>query len=384
MTEPGLSVLKLERYRERYLAGPDGFMYWQAVAQYRALAGDLPGALAAWDRPGLEDHGDTPDLSGISPADAVTVLLREAERRQAFFINEAHHVPRHRAFTRSLLSGLHARGYRYFAAEAFGELDPGLESRGTPSRATGGYVNEPRFAGLVSEALRLGFVPVPYEDQLPCSDPPGDSVFCSNQRDRNQAENLKRRIFAKDPRAKVLVLAGFGHIRKAGQGRWKTMAMAFRELTGVDPLSVDQVGMDERSAPAFERAAYKAVLAAFKPAGSIVLVDADGKGWVKPEDAGAFDFQVVYPRSVLKHGRPDWVFEGRSAVSLPGGLCPAVPCVVEAYHEGDNPALVPPFDAFIVRDIAEPCALSLAPGRYRVRAYGPDGVSAGDMAIEAR
>lgn len=384
MAESGRAVLELERYRDRYLAGPDAWMYAQALAQYRALAGDYPGALAAWDQPGSEDRGAAPDFEGIGAEDAATLLLREAERRQAFFINEAHHAPRHRAFTRTLLAGLRERGYRYFAAEAFGEEDPDLAARGAPSRATGGYVNEPQFAELVREALRLGFVPVAYEDQSPCADPPEDPDFCANQRDRNQAQTLKSRIFDRDPRAKVVVHAGFDHIRKNGRAKWRTMALVFRQLTGVDPLSVDQVELDGRSATAFERAAYKAALAAFAPTGSVVLAGGDGTGWVRPEDKGAYDFHVLHPRSAVRYGRPAWVFAGRAAVGLPAGLCPAVPCAVEAFYAGDDPAAVPPADAFLARDLAALPALALPPGRYRVRALGPGGAPVGEAALEAR
>lgn len=384
MAEGGRAALALERHRERYLAGPDAWMYAQALAQYRALAGDYRGALAAWDETGAKDRGAAPDFEGVGPEDAATLLLREAERRQAFLINEAHHDPRHRAFTRSLLAGLRERGYRYFAAEAFGEEDPDLAARGAPSRATGGYVSEPQFAELVREALRLGFVPVAYEDQNPCADLPGEPDFCPNQRDRNQAQILKSRVFDKDPRAKVVVHAGFDHIRKNGRGKWRTMALVLRELTGVGALSVDQVELAERSAPAFERAAYKAALEAFKPEGPVVLSAADGTGWVLPEDKGAYDFHVLHPRAAVRHGRPDWVFSGRSAVGLPAGLCPAVPCAVEAFYEGDDPAAAPPADAFLARDLAALPALALAPGRYRVRALGPAGTTARDVAVEAR
>lgn len=384
MTDAGRAVRELERDREKQLASPDGWMYWQAVAQYRALAGDPAGALAAWDRPGNEDRDAAPDFSGVGPEDAATLLLREAERRQAFFINEAHHAPRHRAFTRTLLAGLRERGYRYFAAEAFSEEAGELAARGAPSRNTGGYVNEPQFAELVREALRLGFIPVAYEDNAPCSDPGDDPNFCANQRDRNQADNLRAATVDKDPRAKVVVHAGFDHIRKTGRPKWTTMAMVFRARTGVDPLVVDQVELDERSAPAFERAAYKAALEAFKPAGSVVLAAADGKGWVRPEDAGAYDFHVLHPRGVLVQGRPHWVFEGRAAVPLPRALCPTAPCTVSAYRDGDDPESVPPADAYVVRDAAAPPALALTPGRYRVRVVGPDGAAAPDAAVEAR
>lgn len=385
MSEAGRAVRELEQRKAEYLASPDSWMYAQAVAQYRAIAGDSAGALGAWDQPGHDvSQASPPDFAEVGPEDAVALLLRESERRQAFFINEAHHVPRHRAFTRSLLAGLRERGYRYFAAEAFGYTDPELAARGAPTRQTGGYINEPQFAELVREALRLGFVPVPYEDDTPCEAPPGDDNFCANQRDRVQAENIKSRVFDRDPKAKVVVHAGFDHIRKTGRPNWKTMAGVFRSITGIDPLCVDQVEMTERSAPSFERPYYRAALEAFKPASSVVLAYPDGRSWLPADDAGAYDFMVAHPRAALRHGRPDWVFLDRSATPLPAVLCPAAPCTVEAYRDADSPENDPPADAFLVRDAAVPHALALAPGRYRVRVVGPDGVAKGDVLVTAR
>jgi hypothetical protein len=298
MTEAGRAVRELDLRREEYLAGPDAWMYWQAAAQYRSLAGDRAGALEAWDRAMPAQEGETPSLEGFGPEPAAAVVLREAERRQAVFLNEAHHDARHRDFTRSLLAGLRALGYRYFAAEAFGFDAAEKAAAGEPPAAWGGYLSEPAFAALAAEAQRQGFELVAYEDEGgPCSDPPGDPQFCANRRDRTQAENLKARVFDKDPQAKLVVHAGFDHVRKDGRGAWKTMAGEFRRLTGTDPLVVDQVRLSSRGSEERDPAALRAVVAAFRPEGPVILSSSDGRGWLLPGDEAAYDFHVVHPRS---------------------------------------------------------------------------------------
>lgn len=297
MTDAGRAVRELESFQERYLASPDAWMYWQAVAQYRSLAGDRAGALEAWDRATQTKDRETPSLEGFGPEPADSVVLREAERRHAVFLNEAHHDARHRDFTRSLLVGLRARGYRFFAAEAFNGEVAEKAAAGEPASAWGGYLSEPAFAALAIEAQRLGFELVPYEDEGgPCSDPSGDPDFCSNRRDRAQAENLKARVFDKDPQAKLVVHAGFDHVRKDGRGAWKTMAGEFRRLTGTDPLVVDQVELSSRGSEARDPAALRAVALAFRPEGPVIVSASDGRGWLLPGDEAAYDFHVVHPR----------------------------------------------------------------------------------------
>jgi len=76
----------------------------------------------------------------------------------------------------------------------------------------------------------LGFTLVAYES----SDPEKD-------REVGQAENLFNKTFAKDPTAKVLVLAGMDHILEtpAPNGK-KWMAALFKERYGIDPLTIGQ------------------------------------------------------------------------------------------------------------------------------------------------
>ena len=69
----------------------------------------------------------------FEPCDAVAAILELADKHQVIMINEAHHVPLHRAFTLQLLEGLHRKGFRYFAAEALNAADKTLQTRGYPT-----------------------------------------------------------------------------------------------------------------------------------------------------------------------------------------------------------------------------------------------------------
>src|SRR5690606_17052867 len=108
-------------------------------------------------------------------------------------VNEAHHKPQTRLLTLALLPELRARGFKYFAAETFGE-EP-LE-KGYPTKDSGYYTRDPVFAEIVREAVRLGYALVPYE---------AFGVLDGSQqaRETRQAERLAE-ILARDPDAKIL------------------------------------------------------------------------------------------------------------------------------------------------------------------------------------
>src|SRR5207248_2697888 len=99
-------------------------------------------------------------------------------------------------------------------------------------------------------ALQREYKVIPYE----CIDAPpprqaSDPTVAMNIREQGQAKNLKERILDKDPGAKIIVHAGYAHICKKADSRRKSdvrwMALAFQELTGIEPFSIDQTEMTE-------------------------------------------------------------------------------------------------------------------------------------------
>jgi hypothetical protein len=201
------------------------------------------------------------DADRFESCDAVAAILELADKYRVVMINEAHHVPLHRAFTLQLLEGLYRKGFRYFAAETLMVGDGALQSRGYPTLKTGGYTAEPVYADLIRTALSLGYKVTPYECEDSPSPPSDNPVPAMNFREQGQARNLKERILDKDPNAKIIVHAGFSHIYKKPQikefGELRWMALAFQDLTGVEPLSIDQTEMSEVNKPENENADYR-------------------------------------------------------------------------------------------------------------------------------
>ncbi|HEX5443435.1 MAG TPA: hypothetical protein VFW87_06390 [Pirellulales bacterium] len=258
--------------------------------------------------------------------DAVESILELADRHQVLMINEAHHVPLHRAFTLQLLEALYKKGFRYFAAETLTAKDSELQTRGYPTVKSGGYLREPVYADLVRTALRLGYNVVPYEHERGMPEPVIDEdpfadeglLDAQNAREAGQAKNLYERILRKDPQAKILVHAGYGHISKKAdtwelggkKGEVRFMAVVFKELTGIEPLTIDQTAMTERSAPEKDGKDYRTAIEQGVANDKAVLLRHKTTGrWFSLSDE-VYDLMVVHPRSRYENGRPTWLAMG--------------------------------------------------------------------------
>jgi hypothetical protein len=333
--------------------------------------GEYARALAFQDRVRApRTPGDEPRLvpAGARPLPAVDAIAREARATRAVFINEAHEVPQHRAFSIELLRALRAEGFTVFAAEMIAPEDTALLRRGYPAMGkTGIYTDEPLAGELVREALRLGFRVIAYDPRIPCDPRQSDPAACANERERVQAERLAR-VLADDPSARLVVHAGLAHIYEEAGDDWTPMAVRFREMSGVDPLTVDQTLMSERSARAYERPLYRDAAARGLLRGPTVFRQADGSWLV---DGAAVDIQVFHPRTRRVRGRPQWMPAGRRRVSIP------VPAhegtvLLQAFHAGEGPDAVPADQVLAEPGAAVP-ALALDPGDYRVAILGEHG-----------
>ncbi len=162
------------------------------------------------------------------------VLTEAAKTHQLIMFSEAHHIAEHRAFGARMLPLLRKLGFSVLAMEALKFPVPDKTRRvgRAPGEGVvdGYYLREPRMAGLVREAQRLGFTLVAYEDE---------TTDGKLDREEVQARNLVERVFAKNPKAKVVVWAGYGHIYKA-HDEWKEMAQRVWEKTGIEPFSLFQ------------------------------------------------------------------------------------------------------------------------------------------------
>jgi hypothetical protein len=367
------------RFRDaesRYFSHPQWRgAYCQIRAQSETWLGDHAAALRWWDtcRGARRDSAYTLP-AGTRAADAFDRIVAAADTARVVMVNERHHATSDRLLTLRLLPVLRQRGYRYFAAEAFDWRDTAINRRAAAGVGiSGGYVDEPVFGEIVREARRLGYTLVPYEAQ-PEQTAGNDSLNPQRRRDRAQARNLHDRIFRGDPAARVLVHAGYAHVQERPVGTWSPMAWYLRELTGIDPVTVDQTTLAEASTPSKEHPAYRAAVAAgLVRHEAVVLVDSTGH-LLPPIALEAVDMQVLAPRTTYTRGRPDWMtLRGRrrpAEVSAPG--CASRPCIVEARLLNDPGDAVPLDRTEAHEDVV--CLFLPANERVRIRVMAPTGV----------
>jgi len=354
--------------------------YDQAEATALSFLGREKEAISKFDRAmGGAPASYDADLDHIRVLPAVDEVVRLAESRQVVMVNEAHHVPQTRWLTLQLLKPLYDRGFRYLAAETFNASSMKRANRlGIPTLGVGFYAVEPVFGAVIREAKRLGFTLVAYEHEGRCDDTV-DPVGCQNQREEGEAKNLIERILKKNPSAKILIHAGYGHISKLGGTEvafpWKPMARYFRERTGIDPLSVDQIEFQMHGRPELEDTLYRKLLGKFSPSVPSVILNDDGSPWLVPPLKGQYDVHVILPPVVEEKGRAIWrsllSSRTRVATSLPPA-CVRQRCLTDARFVDEIQTHPVPVDQ-ILTDGSSPVQLYLEPGRYMLRTFGPDG-----------
>jgi hypothetical protein len=385
-----------------HLSSPDQILGQQLLASSESELGLYDQAILGFplkstDIPGLV----LPAIDEWEAADAADAIARLSSDRRIVLINEAHHNANTRVLTLALLPRLRAMGFTYFAAEALSDDDPGLMQRGYPIQQSGSeYLHEPLYGDIVREAVRLGFIIVPY-----------DSDLSGGAREDEQANNLYQRIFAKDPKARLFVHAGYAHIDKAkGRlGAIEPLAMRLQKLTGFDPLSIDQIQFLEVMAA--ETDAYHQLTARFHPKIPVILLNRhDGRPW--SAEPNLYDISVILPLSVslksfgarsadtysgdISHfsldlinvrdvHRPSWLTlsGARSPLPISADLCKKqFPCLIEARYADESDQAVPAdrdvfFAAFTTSH------LYLRPGHYRLRVLDSDGHVLSEQTVQA-
>lgn len=347
-----------------------------------------------------------PSTSQWKAVPASEAIAKMASNRRIVLINEAHHDAHTRQLTLELLPRLRALGFNYFAAEALLDTDTELMKRGYPTGASGTeYLTEPSYGEIVRQAIKLGYQIIPYDID-------GKS---QNEREAGQAENLYKKIFAKDPNARLFVHAGYAHIDKAkGRlGKINPMAMHLQELTGIEPLSIEQTQFREQIPS--EPDAYEYLIGEFPPDGPTVLINrATGKLW--SANLARYDVNVILPStsqgavesgytqpSTIVHDmirsepmlsqhvntqRPAWLTlnNQRFPIIVGTSLCKVViPCVIDA-HYIDEPDDAIPADRYTFMKSDSVSKLYLRPGRYRLRAWDVRGktLSEQDVSVGLR
>ena len=224
---------------------------------------------------------------------------------------------------------------------------------------TGHYSAEPVAGELIRNALELGFKIVAYEDAVLYN-------HTSTQRDSVQAENIYN-IIKQDSAAKIFVLAGYGHIaERSFNEKYVPMAMAFKKISGIDPLTIDQTEMCEESNIEYGRLLYRAYTQKFSiVVPSIAMIDNEVVNITNNSD---YDLSIIHPLTSYRDGRPTWL--ALDGLRKPLYVKPSEKnsFLVQAYYENEanenGPAQLIPADQTYIPTNKENYLLYLKKGKY--------------------
>ncbi len=235
-------------------------------------------------------------LKNIKNADAKRFINFIAPNYSVIMLNEAYNKPLHRAFAYSLLDDLYKKGFRYLAMEMLNPM-PDQELTKLTSK-TGHFAAEPVAGEMIRLALELGYKLVAYED-------PKATEHTPTERDSIQALNIAG-ILKQDSGAKIFVYAGYGHIaKKSTTPDFIPMGMAFKRMTGIDPLTIDQTDMCEESNFAFGKAFYNAYINKFPVSTPSIPLENDQP--VNVTGSSLYDLTVIHPKTIYSDSRPTWL-----------------------------------------------------------------------------
>lgn len=343
----------------------DGLDGVQFVPGYQALLYQMVGRADLVAE--LEQRGELsareicPAAPDVRPA--LETILERAAHHRVVILNDSHNHAQSRVLLHQLLAPLKSMGFDYLAVEDFSGSVGAYAALAYPGEAAAWQSSrEPIFADAIRRAIKLDYRLVPYEVDFQAYQGVADEDRLQYREDR-QAQNLIDRILAGDPQARVLVYAGHQHVFEAIvepiSPTYKPMALRLRELSGIDPLTIDQTecwAVDDGETP------------------GPIAFDASGDPITAGDAAGRVDLQVRH--SPHRRGaRPHWLEAlGRTPVQYPDSLRTDLePVVIEA-RLASEPEDAAPVDRLYL-GAGEQFTLYLAPGAYTLRAQSRDGWS---------
>jgi len=302
---------------------------------------------------------DSVNFSRYHPVNAHDYIIERAKNERIIILNEAHHQPRHRVFTESLLADLYKIGYRFLGCETMDyNKDSLLNAQKYPVQGTGYYSKQPQYGNMIRTAMDDGYYVFGYESD--------DSKGKVSPEDREiqQAQHIKSYLDA-NPNAKIIIHCGYDHISKCDIQWGKTMVQLVKEYTGIEPFTIEQTVLTERGSVPYDDPLYKSIHLKY----DAVFMDSTGTLFGSPRGKNCYDACVYHPRTIYKHGRPDWVFaNGRQPIFLRGAVTLPFPCMVFVYHDGEDYSKAVPADIVELKneDDANHKALALGKGDYYI------------------
>src|SRR5258708_5359765 len=281
--------------------------YYDELSQYFSFAGDYLTAqqylVKSYDS--VDDANrrkifrTVEGIKNIEHADARRYINFIAKSSRVIMINEANSKALHRAFALSLLSDLYRQGFRYLAMEMLNNFSNHTLSKLTLH--TGYFTAEPVAGELVRSAIAMGYTLVSYEDTAA-------SKHTVGQRDSIQAQNIYK-VLQEDTAARILVYASYAHIsKKVSPDGYIPMGLAFKNLSGINPVTIDQTDMTEESNFGYGRVFYQAYLQKYpEKTASIALLNNEPVNVTGNE---LYDLCVIHPPASYQDGRPTWLTLG--------------------------------------------------------------------------
>ncbi len=332
-----------------------------SAAEY-AKKGDFKNALEQWDIafPGRVTTFSKKQIDSIQNKyeiiPAAGYIVEQAKATDLLIINEAHHNPSHRNFTKSLLQKLYENGYKNLGLEALTNgknKDSLLNERGYPVQKNGYYIKEPQFGNLVRTALEIGFTVFSYEQT---------SNFNGKKREIAQAKNIQG-FMDKNPNGKYIIHCGYDHVLEGKHKKWgKAMAAKLSEYTGMDPLTINQTKYSERS----NKALNNKLLKALDLEKSSVLLQKNGEILGYKRNQSYTDIAVLHPVTKYANNRPNWLFskENKAVKIALQDAKIAFPVMVLAYVKNENIQNAIPTDIIEIPNPQTPGYMALKPGKY--------------------
>lgn len=349
-----------------------GWKYQISAGEY-AIKGNYKNALKQWDfafpHPAAAITLDSIDsiVAKYKIVNALDYIVEKAKSHQIVILNEAHHNSSHRVFAERLILALSKIGYTNLGLEALtnGEkIDSLLNKRGYPIQNSGYYTQDPRFGNLIRTALKNGYTVFPYERT---------SKSNGKEREIEQAKNIIR-LIDKKPNEKFIIYCGFDHVLEGNVKTWeKALAGRLHDLTGINPLTINQTKYSERSRPLLNNPLIKA-LNVKEPS---ILIDNYGEPLNYVKEKSYTDIAVFHPVTKYFYGRPNWLFySGKKDISIAlNDLKISFPVMVLAYLENEVLNLAVPLDIIEVQSKNESAHLALSKGEYKILINNKSGKS---------
>ena len=281
-------------------------------------------------------------LEKFTVIEAIPYIVERAVDHRIVITNERHHASTDRLLPLFLLKPLYEQGFRYLAVETLNESHT-INKLGYPTRYDGYYSNDVVYAQLLRSARSMGYEIVAYEqeDDQRAPEDPENPINRYDERDSWQAKNIISRTFKGDPKAKVLIHCGYGHVSESMLTRSTPMALFLKNLTGLDPLTISQTHFSERSESEREHPWRKQAI-------DLDLLDETPKVLMSPQGdlirySKSVDIEAIGLRTTYEQGRPIWMrMNGtRQPVQISTAACENRSCILEVFDPTEDEYAIP-------------------------------------------